>query len=164
MTANAGQTEALLSEILTTVQGLASSSALSRSMLEAFAIQEAALLPGCVVESGEVISGQEASELTTSDSTTINAQTSDVEIIEGLYVTITGLSSGGTVSATLSLGELVFPVTLTGSSPYVFLAPLKLPVAPTKRTLTVTSVSGTYTAVSAIMWGHVAPGRTRTVH
>lgn len=154
-----------LADILNVLQQIKASQDAATFTLDSYAFQEAALLPGRIVESGSVVSGQQASKITTSTTTTIEAQTGDVEIIEGIYFTVTDLSSGGIIGATLQLTDaLTFPVTLQASQPQVFLSPMRVPVQESSRLLSVTSVSGTYTSVFALMWGHVAPARTKAVH
>lgn len=160
------ETTDTLNSILSVLEDIKASQKAAEFALESYAYQEAALLPGQVVEQGSVVSGQQTSKITPSATKTlIEAQTGDLEIIEGIYVTVTDLSSGGIVGASLQLTDrLSFPFTLQAGQPQVILSPVRIPVSETTRLLSVVSVSGTYTSVNCVMWGHVAPARTRTVH
>jgi hypothetical protein len=152
-------------QILDVLEDMRSTLAIGMAALASYAYQEAALLPGRISEAGSVVSGQQTSKITTASASIIEAQTGDVEIIEGVYATVTGLSDAGIVGASLQLtDEIVFPFTLSAQAPQTILSPLSIPVQQLQRILTVTAVTGSYTSVSVVMWGHVAPARTRVVH
>lgn len=151
--------------ILSAINDLKSSNAYAQAALDAYALGEAFRLAGRVSESGSVISGQTQTPYTTTTSTTIQAQTGDVEVIEGVFLNVTDLPSGDTVAAELQLTDTItIPFTFTSTAPQFLFSPVSIPVQNTKRTLTVVSASGTYGSVTAIMWGHVAPARTLAVH
>jgi hypothetical protein len=159
------QTNEVLSELTEIMRDVKATQRAATAALEAFAYNEASLLPGRVAESGSVVFGQQVSKLSTSTSTVIEAQTTDVEIIEGIYATVNGLSSGGIVGVSFQLtDEIVFPFVFLAGQPQIFLAPMSIPVQQYQRVLSVTGVVGSYISTSVLMWGHVAPARTRVVH
>lgn len=142
---------ALVAEIAGLRSDMAAASAI---VLDAWAWQQASLLPSRVVETVTLASGQQVGPGQTAASTTVKAQTGDVEIVEGILLGATGGSP--VVDLTLDDG-----VTLQLTAPTV-LSPLSLPVGATHRTLT--WVSGAFTSVTAVIWGRVAPARTGVVH
>ena len=146
----AGGIDALTAEIA----ALRSDMAATRAVLDGWAWQQAALLPSRVVETVTIVSGQQVGPAQTATSTTVKAQTGDVEIVEGILLGATG----GAPVVNLTLDD---SVTLQVTAPTV-LSPLSLPVGATHRTLT--WVSGSFTSITAVIWGRVAPARTGVVH
>lgn len=154
----------VVSSIAELVKAVSKNSALMQSMLSTYADREAALLASRVVEIGSVTSSQGYTAISTPTSSIFDAQTGDVEVIEGIYLWVTGLPAADTVSAQLQVDNYVFPVTFSDTLAQYLFAPIQIPVTSTKRALTVVATSGTYSTVNVLMWGHVAPGRTRSVH
>ena len=150
-----GQTAQYLAEILGELRGLSESVTYARALLDAYVVREAALLPARTVEIVELSSAQSPGPLATATSTTVRAQTGDVEIVEGIVVGALG-AAGLVVELALD-SDVSFQL-----SPPAILSPLSLPIAAGTRTLTY--VTGTYTSATALIWGHVAPARTHVVH
>ena len=143
--------ESTLASVLDVLRELRDTQRMTIATLDNYVWREAALLPARILE---FASTSEANATTL----TIEPQTGDVEMIEGVLVTLSG-SNAETV--TLSLGDdIEIPIPLTNG--FALLSPVKWPIASNFRQLSFPALSSQ--TVSVVMWGLSTPARTRTVH